>query len=636
MKKIFQLGLLLSLMLIPSTVRFVSADTIIPQKNQSDQEELGESDQQSFELSLFDMGFEEPAILHGPYQEISTVFAIPMDWDIVSDVNIELKVNSKFQALLEALTPNDNSENLISGEGVIRVDINGIPVNETTLVLSGESTIAFDVAASNFKQNSQENELTISWDSEIACRYSINSILVIDPSSRLLIPYENKQVDPQLSDFPKPFYLENVVLPSPLAIVLPENPDEDDLSALMAVSAGLGKHSNDKLSYQVLLSDEISQESHRDYNMIFIGRQNILDNFLEEHLLELPFSLPFDHDNGVLAIQASSWNASRAVMFVTGKNEESLQKASAVIAAGDLLPFSNGNQAEIVDLSDPSTLTQLQVDYSLGEMVGEEELHINKLGKTVIQVPFHIPGNVQVNPDSFIELYFRHSQLINYLQSGLTISINGKLVGTIRFGDHSAETGLTRIVLPPNTIHPLKNELEFTFTIIPQDICADERSNNFWISVFKDSYLHLPPTLDKPSNQGTTNYLSDLLSTFLYDNSLKNLVFVLSRNDLQSWRYASDMSLIFGTYTKANILLPSVQFPETLNGNLEEKEYILIGLSDHIPFSSGINELLPLSFNQDGTINDIFLQGIQFKIHPDQQFGVLEVTGFSDSSAKVL
>ena len=91
MKKNFQLLLLLSLTLISSTVRFVSADTISHQKYQSDQEELGESDQQLFELSLFDIGFEEPVILHGPYQEISTVFAFPMDWEIVSDAKIELK-----------------------------------------------------------------------------------------------------------------------------------------------------------------------------------------------------------------------------------------------------------------------------------------------------------------------------------------------------------------------------------------------------------------------------------------------------------------------------------------------------------------------------------------------------------------
>ena len=625
------------LLLIFSSTQVGFAGCDIFQDFQSNQMLSGTGQEQTATLTLADLGIQDPVVLRGPFQEISVFFTLPPDWDVTSPVQFEFQVESEFQSLMEAFTSDEISERPANAEGFLRFDLNGISVGEVVLDQSGELPVSFTTAPGAIKQNSTENELTISWDSGIACQYSISTVLTINPSSRIEIPYKYKEVERKLSKFPKPFYSRSDINPYPVALVLPENPERDDLSAMLAVSAGLGKLTNGGISYEIFLMNEINLADHGDYHLIFIGKMDALNNFFEKRMEGIvfePSKISDNPDSGFLSIQTSPWNPGRAVMIVTGDDGESLLKASAVVAAEDFLPFSDGNQAVILQLSDSSSQIQFQIDHEFGELVNEEELHVEKLGETTVEIPFYLPGDTQITPESFIELYFRHSQLINYLQSSLNVSINEKMIGTIRFSDQSAENGLARIILPPDIIRPLKNTLKITFTIYPKDICADERSGNYWISIFKDSYLHLPPMLDVPTEL-INYYLNDLPNAFLHDNSLSQLVFVANQGDLQSWKYASDTVFNLGKFLDSSIMRPSAQFAASFEEK-PEKDYILIGRTNDIPFSSGVNESLPIPMKEDGFIDEILMDGIQFRINSNKHFGILEIARMMDSHSLVL
>ncbi|MDO9546873.1 MAG: cellulose biosynthesis cyclic di-GMP-binding regulatory protein BcsB [Pelolinea sp.] len=374
------------------------------------------------------------------------------------------------------------------------------------------------------------------------------------------------------------------------------------------------------------------------YNLVLISKKDSLEQFFKgnagQFLLDLPKSLT-EEGNGSISVFASPWNSSRAVLIVTGDDGSALQKASAAIAANDFLTISDGNRANITEVSDPLSKVQWQIDYELGDLLNEEDLYIGKLGKYFVEVPFYIPGDIQINPESYFELYFRHSQLINYLQSSITIALNDKVIGTIRFSDQSSSNGLARIILPPNSVRPLKNKLELTFTIVPQDICADERSGNYWISIFRDSYLHLPPVLDAIS---TTDdyYLGGLLNAFLEDNSLSNLIFIANPNDQTSWKYSSKIAYELGAFSTANMMLPSALFPDSFKDRPIEKDTIMVGQTNNLPFSSGINDMLPLPFRSDGFIDKVPIDGIQFEFNNNQSFGVLEILTVANTSNNVL
>jgi hypothetical protein len=212
--------------------------------------------------------------------------------------------------------------------------------------------------------------------------------------------------------------------------------------------------------------------------------------------------------------------------------------------------------------------------------------------------------------------------LIDYLQSSLTVSVNGSKIGSVRFSDQSAENGLARILLPVNVLRPLKNELEITYTIVPQDICADERSGNFWVSVYDDSYLHLPPVMEEARIQ-TRTYLNDLPDALLGNHALSNLVLTAGAGDWQSWRYAVDFAFNLGMKSVSDVFQPEAKFIDT---DFEVgKTYILIGQTDEVPFVTGLNEQLPLPFLEDGSVDLLPLGGIQFEMDTTQALGFREL-----------
>lgn len=588
---------------------------------------------QNVELSLSDLGFEDSIVLQGPYQEVSASFSLPPDWNLTSPATLNLRLYSEFQSLFEALTNQESSTATAGMEGYLKITLNGNTITETTLNENVESVLSITIDSEYFLEDSKENLFTISWDSASACQYSVTTTLSIDPSSKINFPMETKAVKTDLSAFPAPFYTPHALKTYPIALVIPDQPDEDDLSALLAVSAGLGKQTEGAAQYDIVPMSEVNVAAFGNEHLIVIGKTDELAEFFQKkmdnpELLSLLESSPAG--NGLLSLQVSPWNSGRALLLVTGENGEALRKASAVIAANDFLPYANGNTAIIQNIIDPSEKAQFQVDVPLSDLT-QESLAMNTLGETTIRIPFDVPGDTQISSEAFLELYFRHSQLINYLQSNLTVSLNGKMVSNIRFSDTSAQDGLARIIFPPDTIRPLKNILEFTFNIASQDVCADERSGNYWISIFKESYLHLPPVLEISQEQ-TSYTLKDIPDALLNDHTLSTLTFLADQNDLESWKYASRLAFELGTFTRSDIVQPNAVFAGTAEG-LQGKTTLAIGMTSEIPFSSGINAALPLPFKEDGSIQDTTLNGIQFQMQADQPFGVLEITSQSDDQS---
>lgn len=592
----------------------------------------------SAELTLADIGFDSSINLYGPYHESSAAFTLPPDWEITTPIKLDLHIYSEFQSLLEVFASAEENSSLPSSiEGHLTISVNGQIITTTTLNQDIETIIPVEIPPQVIHGSYEENTINISWDTATACQYSVTSSLAVDPNSLITFSYEHKQVGTDLAAFPYPFYSQSFFRSYPAALVIPDDPDEDDLSALMAVSAGLGSQSDGNLDYDIFTMSEINAEQFSDYQFIIIGKTDNLQSFFNEKMSSLDLNSILDTSqdgNGLLSMQVSPWNSGRAVLLVTGNDSEALGKASAVIASHDFLPSTNGSTVVISEISDLTSQNQLQVDIDLGELT-QEELLVNTLGETILTIPFNIPADTEISPEAFIELYFRHSQLLNYLQSNLTVSLNGKMVGNIRFSDASAQDGLSRIIFPPNTIQPLKNTLELTFNITAQDVCADERSGDYWISIFKESYLHLPPSLNITEEQKAYT-LSDLPGILFSDHALSDLTFIADQLDQQSWKFASKIAFSLGTFTNSAILQPSALFTESFQGGTFTGTAILLGKTDSLPFTTNLNTILPLSLETNGDMETVPMDGIQFQFQEGQSFGLLEITRQPDSQAVFL
>ena len=584
-------------------------------------------------LRLSDLDFSGSLNLAGPYQETAADFELPADWSLDAPLQIELRFRSDFQSLMQAFSGSPETENIAGIKGVLSIYLNETLVSATEVNSSAESALSFEVNAQTVAPYPARNELRITWDAAAACAYGVTSGLYLDPESTLQFSYTTQQVDLSLRDFPQPFFSETDIQPHAVTLLIPANPDEGSLSALLAVTAGLGRHSGGALDFNVMTSDRISPAELAEAHLILIGpleawRSYLAGSSLPADVLQIPADA--GTEDGLLVLQASPWNPSRALLLVSGQDAIGLQKASASLASVDFLPYANGQAAVVSQLAKDTA--QTVIDVSLASLHTSDNLLVEQLGDTTFNIPFNMPADANISPEAYIEVYFRHSQLIDYLQSSLTISLNGTKIGSIRFSDQSAENGLARIILPPDIIRPLQNTLEITTSIVPQDLCADERSGNFWVSVLGDSYLHLPPVLEEGGAQTGDLYLSDFPQALLTDENLSTLTFVAAADDWQNWLYAADLAYRLGVFTASGPLQPSAAFladdPQSLGG----QSILLIGSSAEIG-ASAWNAVLPLPFEADGLLPSLSFEGVQFQTADEQDLGELQITRQSESGA---
>jgi len=604
----------------------------------SQQKSAALADNDNTVYSLTDLGFSDTIELSGAYQSVSADFSLPYEWDLSGDILVELTINSNFQSLMEALIPQSFEDQLVNQFGILGLEINGRKAAEERITQNGSTVIRFNIPSDLFIENAQTNTLTFSWDASTSCQQSISANAIIDGDSTVTFSLQTSRVNYQMQYFPAPFYAPGLIASYPTALLIPPDPDVDTLSALVAVAAGMGRQSGGEIDLEVYTTNKIPDSVLKSHHLILVGKDAVLDSIarFKDAGNDLAF-YPADasQDEGYLTFSPSPWNNERAILVVSGANGTALRKASAAIGADTL--FSTGDETQVVisNISEPLDKQQWQIDQTFSSIFNQQEINITTLGSESASFSFHVPADMILSPETYLELYFRHSQLINYLQSSVSVAINDRTIGTIRFSDQTATNGLTRIIIPPNILRPLQNTLTLTFTITPQDLCADERSGNYWVTIFGDSYLHLPPTLEA-SPLAEQIYLGDLRNTFFGTTSFEDLSFVVGNDDIASFQAATDVALQLGSLTLANQFLVDGLYFEGASIEKNENAIILISESDQIAMNEMINGMLPMPFDPGGEIMQIASDGISFSLDKGQNYGIVQVVERDDGFKPIL
>ncbi len=595
-------------------------------------------DEQQIELSLADLGFEESIEMGGAFTSVSAQFSLPYDWELADDARLNLRVTSAFQSLMEAFTTEDLDSKLFDRFGILRVMLNGKIISEIRITQNGETDLEILIPAEIFQRNAQSNTITLSWDVSVACQQSVTANIAIDTDSRISFSINNISITPSISYLPAPFYTPDAIMAEPVTAVLPQGPDADTLSALIAAAAGFGRQTNGEMRLQVVTADALPQSIRESHHLILFAKYadiNSLFSELEETPVPALLKQEGPAEAGMLHILPSPWNSRRAMLVISGQDGPTLRKAAGTLASETLISSDAGNRVVVSEISDSSVEEQWQIDRSFADLFERDVITISTLGSSQVTLPFHVPADVSLSPESYIELYFRHSQLINYLQSSISVALNGNTIGTIRFGDQTATDGLARIILPPNAIQPLRNTLTLTFTMVPQDLCADERSGNYWISLFGDSYLHLPPVLNS-SPLAERVVLNDLRTSFFEKSTFDDISFLISEGDPKALQAAVDIAVEMGALTTAQVMQPEAEFfkSDAILSNVDKT--ILIAESEAIADALSLNNALPLPFDQNGRITQINVNSVIFGMDAAQNFGILEVIPEGEDRGSVL
>jgi cellulose synthase operon protein B len=587
----------------------------------------------SQDIELSKLGLPAETILHGSFEEVKLVFSLPSSWDLKPGALLNLSISNYFADLI-ASQADAIPGNLTVGE--LSVWLNGSKLSSLSLKDSGDFnySINLDDTISLNRTLQGLNELIFRWDASVSCENGIASTVSILPSSKLHLQYQVTAAPIDLNQFPSPFFQKNSIEPQKVTVLIPDRPTESELQAALVIAAGLGKFSKGEMNIDLIPFNQLVNGAYSGNNLILVGTLNNLavlnDINFKSIFTNKISSLTVSDNDGVIMEFNSPWKTESTLLIITGKTESGVIKAAAAVSSSTLVTSSEKNMAMVKEIYQNIPQAEEKVDLLFSEL-NQPTIEITNYGRQQLEIPFTIPKSKIASPEAYLDLYVNHSKLIDYNQSGLWVKLNGIPIGSMRFNDQTSDSTLVRFIIPPSAIKSFANKIEIETNLVSRNTCPDPRVADHWITIFGDSYLHIP-MIQESSKLRTLPSIGDYPLPFLSDEGLSSTTIVVENNDPQSWKTASALAFNFGAEGQGDSFLFQVRFPNRINLESSKDQHLLIiGLTNKIPFSTNINNLLPIPFNTEGGLQDESKLKIKYEVKDNQPLGYLELANISTS-----
>ena len=586
---------------------------------------------QEFEFSK--LGLSTDTILQGSFDEVKLVFSLPSTWELKPGALINLSITNYFADLMVGQTDAIPGKIIV---GELSVWLNGSKFGSLSLQDSGDFNYSINLDERVFRDRALVglNELILRWDASVSCDYGIASTVTILPSSKLHLQYQVSAIPSDLNQFPSPFFQQRSIEPQKVTILIPDQPTEGELQSALVVAAGFGKFSKGKMTIDLTTFNQLGNDEYKSNHLIVVGTMKNLaflnDANFSSIITNQISSVTASDDEGVIMEFNSPWKTDSVLLIVTGKTESGVIKAATAVSSGVLVTSSEKNIALVKEIYQNVSQAEEKVDVSFSEL-NQQTIEITNYGQQQLEIPFTIPKNKLVSPEAYLDLTINHSKLIDYNQSGLWVSLNGVPIGSVRFSDQTSETTLVRFIIPPSAIKTIFNKIEIETNLISRNTCSNPGVADHWITIFGDSYLHIP-TIQESGKLETPASIGDYPQPFILDEGLGSTTIVFENDDPQSWKIASALVFNLGAEMQSEKTFLNVRFPNGLNlESSKDQQLLIIGLSNKIPFSTKINDLLPAPFNIDGGLQDESKLKIKYEVKNDQPLGYLELFNIAAS-----
>jgi len=582
---------------------------------------------QEDQVKFSDLGMQEDKILQGPFDSLGLNFSLPADWSVQNGGQLELSLTGYFSSIVPAQNE-VNFDNTVAG--YLTVVLNGITLQK--IVLQGNGDRAFFLAipgeALQVDPLTGLYSLTIQWDASASCTLNLTTSVIIHPDSLLILPHSSVPLSPNLVAYPRPFIQPNSPQSIGVSVVVPPSPGTSDMQAALAVITNLGRTSQGDLSFSLIPGTQLSDEQLKANHLIFVGQTGAF-----EQLKTLPVFSSDSADDGVVQVMSSPWNPGRAVLVVTGGSGAAIQKAARALIAGPLIPTNPEKTVSVVkDIQTVSGTGDFTEDRTFGEL-GQSDFTSTTFGTQKMTFQFSIPPDMPVGAEAYMDLSFNHSQLIDYLRSGIVARINGSPVGSVRLGDATAEFNKFRMIIPATALRSGLNQMEIQVDMLPRDLCSDPRRESLWITVFADSLIHIPFTTQPISNP-LPQTLGDYPRPFT-SVELSNTVIVLPANDPASWQAAALLVFDLGMQTIGSNSSPDVFFADYVPENiLTDKYIVVIGRPTQLPFLTQLAAGMPAAFDGSNDLLSEIKAQFSFKFQPGTSLGYLELASADQLKGK--
>ncbi|MBI3980279.1 MAG: cellulose biosynthesis cyclic di-GMP-binding regulatory protein BcsB [Chloroflexi bacterium] len=447
-------------------------------------------------------------------------------------------------------------------------------------------------------------------------------------------PYPRPAV-PDLARYPAPFFSPSVPRPPRVLFVIPNEPNSAELTALVRVASQLGQFAGTRaLRLYLARERQIDPADLAQSHLVLIGRQGSLSmlrdlpdapvrraddgGFLD------PDGEPVSADTGVIFEMPSPWNSARLALVVTGADDLALERAALTLSGRAGIGGLRGDFALVTEAT-PIAAAPLGAVFTRLADLGRADDTVSGVGDHAISFSIDTPGLARDTTLPF-DLVISHSPLMDRARSSFRLVVNGVPVTAVGFHDLSPARAVKRVELPPGTLRPGPNTLNFLFTFrLPgirdgQD-CARVPVEQAWAVLHADSGFQ-PPARGATSADEVS--LTNHPYPFVVDGHLNDTLLVVPDalgDEAAFVQLAADL----GRLTRADVLAPrAVRLAEfDAQAAAASREVILWGLPADNPLLGQLGGRLPIEVDAQQRL--LLSRDMTLAVRDETRLGIVQL-----------
>lgn len=416
--------------------------------------------------------------------------------------------------------------------------------------------------------------------------------------------------EPNLADYPYPFFEPGYPIVAPVIIAIPENPTSTEMTAAYRLATDLATRVSFDLDLlNVRTVGTITRSDLAKSQLILIGnpRRNTL---LSEALPRTTATQAADRtlsvagrdltdDAGYLALIGSPWNRLLRTLLVTGDTDDAIKRAVDALTLAESSALFAGPEAVLTEAIIPPQEAAFQAVFTFRDAgTGEQTF---RGGSGTASVGFSSPAPA---PDSTgkLELIISVPEDLDRRRSNLIITLNGQTIATVRLKEETLRRTTYRVDIPGDVIRVGPNALQIqanlydsqSLVLAPCESSAPER---LWITIHDDSAISLPSA---STTSGGTD-LAGLPFPFASLRGVRETTFVIDATKPESFRAGMLAVIALGRRFGAINEFEVVPAASASADSIGDRHVVAVGVPAETDFGQVLEGSLPLVFRPDGT-----------------------------------
>ena len=591
-------------------------------------------------FTFADLGFIEKS-LYSPYGTTRVLFSVPPNWKLVSGGIVTID----FDVVVNGGSFNNLAENSSVGTNFLvrfnDIVIGVVPVNSIG-TYSIQLPIPDDALVS--KREDGRHILSVTLDAQLSCTYNLNAVVTIKPSSGFDLLYESTNPTLSLSRLPAPFYLENSIIPDSTLLILPDNPEPEELQAAMNIMSGFGSMIGNDYSLQLTANSEVSDEELRLNHLIFVGLPEKLDilsgiefkhSVVNGEFVGLPAA---SAEDGVLQMALSPWNPTKSALLVSGNSLNAILMAAQAASSRGIFVYEDPTVAYVSNVQSLPDILPFVEDFSLEDLGYSTKTSgiLTGTATTSSTFLFYVTRDQVFTTEGYIDLAYYHSGLLDYGSSSFSLYMNDQVFFTNVFKEESERLTNLQIPIPPGILRYGENRFEVRASMLELPSCDSGVISDPWFTISDQTRIHLPLAQSRNLSQSILRDLKFYPELYATTSDLGDVTFVVSPS-LPTWKTAGSIAYALGEIVQPAMSNLKVYYGDSIPDDVRtSRSMIVIGRASDLPFVSELNDQLPAPFDlATNTASERQLQ-ISYRIPEGQNVGYLELLPSPFNSEKTI